>query len=64
MKKDRPDLYQWFAGQAKSHYKNLPAYKGKLDALLQPGETPYSREAAEEELLADRVVVAPAGFSP
>lgn len=64
LKKDRPDLYQWFAGQARSHYQHLPAYKAKLDALLQPGETPYSREAAEEELLADRVVVAPAGFSP
>ena len=53
LKRDRPDLYQWFAGQAKAHYKNLPAYKAKLDKLIQPGEKPFTRAAAEEELLGD-----------
>lgn len=53
LKRDRPDLYRWFAGQARVYYKNLSAYQDKLNALLKPGENPYSKAAAEEELLAD-----------
>jgi hypothetical protein len=53
LKRDRPDLYRWFAGQARGYYKNFSAYQDKLNALLKPGESPYNKAAAEEELLAD-----------
>lgn len=53
LKKDRPDLYQWFANHARRHYRDLPAYRDKLNALLGPGERPYNLAAVEEELLSD-----------
>lgn len=51
--RERPDLIKWYRSVAQPYYKDLPAYKAKLDALLQPGETPYSDNAALEELEAD-----------
>lgn len=53
LKRDRPDLYRWFAARARNHVRDLPAYQAKLNALLKPGEDPYNRAAAEEELLGD-----------
>ena len=53
LKKDRPDLYQWFAAQARGHYRNFAEYRDRLNALLGPGEKPYNTAAVEEELLAD-----------
>ena len=53
LKRDRPDLYRWFAGQARGYYKNFSTYQDKLNALLKPGESPYNVAAAEEELLSD-----------
>ena len=53
LKRDRPDLYRWFAGQARGHYKNFSTYQSKLNALLSPGEKPMSLAAVEEELLGD-----------
>ena len=53
LRKDRPDLYRWFAHQARAHYRNFGEYQDRLNALVGPDEEPYNRDAAEEELLAD-----------
>lgn len=53
LKKDRPDLHRWFAQQARAHYRNFGEYQDRLNALVGLDEAPYSKDAAEEELLAD-----------
>jgi hypothetical protein len=53
LKRDRPDLYRWFAGQARGHYKDFQGYQDKLNALLAKGEARINRADAEEELLSD-----------
>ena len=51
--RERPDLIKWYRGVAAAHYKNTDLYKSRLNALLQPGEAPYSDDLALEELEAD-----------
>jgi len=53
LKRERPDLYHWFALQARGHYQNFAEYQDRLNSLLQAGETRFNKAAAEEELLAD-----------
>jgi hypothetical protein len=53
LRKDRPDLYDFFALHARQHYINLPEYIDRLNAMMGPQEDQYSHDKAEEELLAD-----------
>ncbi|MFA6904132.1 MAG: hypothetical protein WC236_13735, partial [Gallionellaceae bacterium] len=53
LERERPDLHQWFKEQARQYYQNFDAYQNKLNALVQDGEQKYSRDTAENELLAD-----------
>lgn len=53
IEKDRPDLHSWFVEQARKHFQNFPEYQRKLNASIKPGESPYSIQAGESELLAD-----------
>lgn len=53
IKRQRPDLIEWYQGQSRQFYKDLPAYQTRLNALLQPGEKAYDLNKAEEELEAD-----------
>lgn len=53
LKRSRPDLYGWLTEQAGDYLQDFPAYKAKLNKLLQDGETEYNDSTALEELLAD-----------
>ena len=53
LKRSRPDLAAWYRQQAAAYYKNVDEYQAKLNKLLEPGEKPYGKEAALEELDAD-----------
>lgn len=53
IKRQRPDLIEWYLGQSRQFYKDLPAYQTRLNALLQPEEKAYDLNKAEEELEAD-----------
>lgn len=53
LKRTRPDLADWFRTVAMPYWRNLDAHRDKINALLQPGETPYSENRALEELEAD-----------
>lgn len=53
LKLTRPDLADWFRTVAMPYWRNLDAHRDKINALLQPGETPYSENRALEELEAD-----------
>ena len=53
LKRSRPELAAWYRQQAAVYYKNVDEYQAKLNKLLEPGEKPYGKEAALEELDAD-----------
>jgi len=53
IRRSRPELIEWYRSVAAPYYKNFPEYQRKLNALLQPGEKPYSADKALEELEAD-----------
>ncbi|MEY2952251.1 MAG: hypothetical protein RLZZ401_338 [Pseudomonadota bacterium] len=53
IKDQRPDLIEWYRENSRQFYKDLPAYQDRLNANLQPGETAYDSDLAEEELEAD-----------
>ena len=53
IKRQRPGLIDWYRTHSRQYYKDLPAYRDRLNALVQDGEKKYSALAAEEELEAD-----------
>lgn len=53
IKRQRPDLIEWYRENSRKYYKDLPAYRNRLNKLLQPGEKKYNLDKAEEELEGD-----------
>ena len=53
IKRQRPELIDWYRTQSRKFYKDLPAYRDRLNKLLQEGESEYNMDKAEEELEAD-----------
>jgi hypothetical protein len=51
IERQRPDLIDWYQQHSHQFYKDLPAYRNRLNALLQGGEKPYSSEKAEEVMV-------------
>ncbi len=53
IKMQRPDLIEWYQTHSRQYYKDLPAYRDRLNALVQDSEKQYDAQSAEEELEAD-----------
>ncbi|MCC6271400.1 MAG: hypothetical protein IT190_08990, partial [Microbacteriaceae bacterium] len=53
IERTRPDLIAWYREQARRYIRDLPAYRDRLNALLEAGEQAYTDRTAENELLAD-----------
>lgn len=53
IERQRPDLIAWYREQSRGFYKDLPAYRDRLNALLQAGERQYTDKTALSELEAD-----------
>lgn len=53
IQRSRPDLIDWYRQQSRQYYKNLPAYRDRLNQFLEPGEQAYTDSTAESELEAD-----------
>ena len=53
IKRQRPDLIEWYRENSRQYYKDVDAYQNRLNTQLQKGEKAYTADSAEEELEAD-----------